>query len=435
LSKPRILIVGCGGIGGTLGANLLHQGHDVTLLTRNELIADAINSDGLKTRGELNIGTIQGRAVCRLPAQCRPFDFVLLATQPPQVEKAARQVLPHLAENGHMVCFQNGLCELRVANIVAPTCIIGAIVAWGASMVEPGLYDRTSAGGFVLGKLDGSVDPALRGLGRLLEAVGPVSTTNNLLGARWSKLAINCAISSLGTVGGERLGILLRHRFVRRLALEVMTEAVQVAHAHGIELEKVSGTIDLDWIALTERERAARLGSAGLVAKHALLLAVGTRYRRLRSSMLNAIERGRTPAVDFLNGEVVDRAKKYSIDTPINAALLAEVWRIADDKTRPGLANLKALFTRSRPLHDKSSGRSAPSSDASGESRDATPSQPEAQAVVAEQPAARASAVPADEPATESPAPPSESPGETTGDAHPDGEAPTTSTTTNEPVV
>ena len=112
------------------------------------------------------------------------------------------------------------------------------------------------------------------------------------MGARWSKLAINCAISSLGTVGGERLGVLMRHRFVRRLALEIMTETVLVARALGVRLEKVSGTLDLDWIALTDAERVSA-GSPGLVAKHALLLAVGARFRRLRSSMLAAIERGR----------------------------------------------------------------------------------------------------------------------------------------------
>src|SRR5262249_42531744 len=153
-------------------------------------------------------------------------------------------------------------------------------------------------------------DPPSRGaesrieeLARILECIGPTSTTTNLAGARWSKLAINCAISSLGTIGGDRLGVLMRHRFVRRLALEIMTETVQVARGLGVRLEKVSGTIDLDWIALTEADRMSS-GSASLVAKHALLLAVGARYRRLRSSMLAAIERGRMPAIEFLNGEV-----------------------------------------------------------------------------------------------------------------------------------
>ena len=132
-----------------------------------------------------------------------------------------------------------------------------------------------------------------------------MTLTQNLRGARWSKLALNCAVSALGTIAGERLGPLVRVRRYRRLALEVMTECVAVAKAEGVQLEKVAGTLDLDWIALSEADRASR-GSAALTAKHALLLAVGLRYRRMRSSMLAAIERGRTPAIDFLNGEVVD---------------------------------------------------------------------------------------------------------------------------------
>ena len=80
---------------------------------------------------------------------------MLLATQPPQVEEAARRALPALAPRGAMVCFQNGLCEERVAAIAGPDRAFGAIVAWGASMVEPGVYDRTSSGGFVLGRPGG----------------------------------------------------------------------------------------------------------------------------------------------------------------------------------------------------------------------------------------------------------------------------------------
>ena len=357
--------MGCGGIGGIIAAHLFEQGHDVTALTTNPLIADAVNEHGFRVRGDGSPGTVRGRAVRELAGTTAPFDYVFLATQPPQLEQAARQVLPALAPRGAMVCFQNGLCEERVAAIAGRERTLGAIVAWGASMVEPGVYDRTSSGGFVLGSLpapaggfDGGLegssqpstpDPRLDELARLLEAVGPTSITDNLIGARWSKLAINCAISSLGTVGGERLGVLMRHRFVRRLALEIMTETVLVARALGVRLEKVSGTLDLDWIALTDAERVAA-GSPGLIAKHALLLAVGARYRRLRSSMLAAIERGRPPAVDFLNGEVATRGVALGVPTPINAAVRDEVLAIARGQGKPAVDRLRAFFERTRAL-------------------------------------------------------------------------------------
>ena len=214
-------------------------------------------------------------------------------------------------------------------------------------MVEPGLYDRISVGGFSLGRLDGVVDERLEELGRVLEAVGPVTLTHNLRGARWSKLAINAAISTLGTIGGDRLGALMRHRHVRRLALDIMTETVAVARAEGVELEKVSGTLDLDWIALTEAEKTAA-GTPGLLAKHTLLLAVGARYRRLRSSMLAAIERGRPPAVDFLNGEIIERAREHRIATPVNEAARSLVWEIAGGKKRASHETLRALYDQTR---------------------------------------------------------------------------------------
>lgn len=369
-SGPRLLVVGCGGIGGVVAAHLFEQGHDVTALTTNAQIADAINAGGFRLRGEGSPGVVRGRAVTAIPKTAAPFDYILLATQPPQVEEAARGVVAHLATNGAMVCFQNGLCEERVAAISGPDRILGAIVAWGASMVEPGVYDRTSAGGFVLGRvrfgnpeaesspsypeayrspISDTVDPRIDELARILEAVGPTTTSTNLAGARWSKLAINCAITSLGTVGGDRLGVLMRHRHVRRLALEIMTETVAVARALGVALEKVSGTLDLEWIALTDSERVAA-GSPGLFAKHALLLAVGARYRRLRSSMLAAIERGRPPAVDFLNGEVVTRGAALGIPTPINAAVREQVLEIARGKARPSLDLMRRFFERTRAL-------------------------------------------------------------------------------------
>jgi 2-dehydropantoate 2-reductase len=86
-------------------------------------------------------------------------------------------------------------------------------------------------GGFQIGRLDGGDDARLAELARLLESIGPTTPPHNLLGSRWSKLAINCAISSLGTIGGDRLGVLMRQPHVRRLALEIMTEVTDVARA------------------------------------------------------------------------------------------------------------------------------------------------------------------------------------------------------------
>lgn len=355
-ASPTVLVVGAGGIGGNVAAGLSSDGSaaSVVCLSTNAEIAAAINERGYRVRGRgplVGGGAevrVPGRAVTRVGPDDGPFDVVILCTQPPQVEEAARSVVDRLAPDGVILVLQNGLCEERVAQIAGADRVVGVVVAWGASMADPGVYERTSDGGFVIGRHDGKDDPRLARLAALLNPVGPVQITRNLAGARWSKLAINCGISTLGTIGGDRLGPLMRLMWARRLGLEIVTEVVAVAHAEGVQLEKVIGAVDLDWLALTDVERRATLGSPTLFLKHSLMLGVGARYRNLRSSMLAAIERGRKPAVGFLNGEISERGVRHGIPTPRNDAAVAYVHAIASGERKPSVESLRALFDATR---------------------------------------------------------------------------------------
>lgn len=341
--------MGAGGIGGIVAATLTEVGAAVTVVSTNPAIRTAVDRAGYRVIDEGEERIVRGWIA---PAPEGSYDLCILATQPPSVEDAARTAVRHLAPDGQVVVLQNGLCEERVAAVAGAERVIGGIVAWGASMPEPGRYERTAHGGFALGRLSGELDADVRRVGELLEAVGPVTLTTNLRGARWSKLALNCAVSALGTIAGERLGPLVRVRRYRRLALEIMTEVVAIARAERVDLEKVAGTLDLAWIALSDTDKA-RSASVGLTAKHALLLAVGLRYRRMRSSMLAAIERGRTPAIDFLNGEVVARGARHGIATPHNARIVELVWEIARGTQKSSRATLDSACA---PLADADAG-------------------------------------------------------------------------------
>lgn len=348
--QPRVLVLGCGGIGGTVAAHLAAQGTDVCAVTRTSTVAQAVNSRGYVLTGVGIEGErrIPGRMEVGIPPGAGPFDYALLATQPTDLEAAARQALPHLGPDGRLVTLPNGLPEERVASAIGDRDrVLGGIVSWGASHPTPGVFERTSEGGFVLGRLDGRTEPALERLAALLQPIGPTELSDNLRGARWSKLAMNCAISSLGTLGGDRLGVLMRYRHVRRLALEVMTEVVELARAEGVRLEKLAGTVDLEWLALGPRERQLK-GSLSLTAKHALLLVVGLRYRRLRSSMLAALERGRTPPVEYLNGEITRLARAHGQHPRINDQLVRRVLDLARGSRQPAHDELRKLYEETR---------------------------------------------------------------------------------------
>ena len=71
---------------------------------------------------------------------------------------------------------QNGLCEDRVAAIVGGQRVIGAIVAWGASMPEPGRYERSGCRRLPIGRRSRRRwRRELERVGELLEAIGAVT--------------------------------------------------------------------------------------------------------------------------------------------------------------------------------------------------------------------------------------------------------------------
>jgi 2-dehydropantoate 2-reductase len=351
VGSMRVLLVGCGGIGGVVAAVLTRAGVEIELATGNPAISAAIRAHGLRVReldgSEWSVAPLRPPEV-EISDRGGPIDLCLLATKTTTLDEALAAVRPRLHPQGQVVLLQNGLPEQRAEAILGSERVIGCVVGWGATFIEPGLSARTSQGGLQLGRrqaASGSDDKlasavALLGRGFATQQVG------NLAGVRWSKLAINCATSTLGAAGGDRLGALLRQRFVRRLTLEIWAELAAVARAEGIRLARVMGTLDIAKLAITDGERQRRLGSPGLLLKHSLLLGLGLKYRHMRSSMAVAIERGRQPEIDYLNGEIVRRGEALGIKTPVNRALCQLIHDIVAGRALPSPSTLYAVYQR-----------------------------------------------------------------------------------------
>jgi ketopantoate reductase len=54
---------------------------------------------------------------------------------------------------------------------------------------------------------------------------------------------------------------------------------------------------------------------------------IGFKYRKIKFSSLQSIERGRRPEIDFLNGYICDRGRDLNVSTPVNDAVRANYWR------------------------------------------------------------------------------------------------------------
>jgi len=104
----------------------------------------------------------------------------------------------------------------------------------------------------------------------------------------------------------------------------------------------VAGTLDLEWLALGADY--GQKASMSLATKHALMLAVGARYRRMRSSMLSALERGREPAVDFLKRRGGRARRAHGLSVPVNARARELVWAVARAERVSSRALLRELL-------------------------------------------------------------------------------------------
>jgi len=78
-------------------------------------------------------------------------------------------------------------------------------------------------------------------------------------------------------------------------------------------------------------------------SKDVVMRFLGRRYRDLRSSSLQSLERGRKTEVDYLNGHVVRAAEARGMDAPLNRTLVRLIHEIEDGQRPLSPDNLGEL--------------------------------------------------------------------------------------------
>ncbi|OLC73430.1 MAG: hypothetical protein AUH83_11855 [Deltaproteobacteria bacterium 13_1_40CM_4_68_19] len=300
----RIGVIGLGAIGGVTAQRLLDAGFEVSL-------------GAGRLHEEIASKFPRARVGKSLPEG--EYGLILLCVRTADTERALAPAAPLLKPDGAVVCLQNGLPEERVARIVGAQRVLGAVIGWSATMTEPGEYVITGGGKFTLG---GS-SPRLEHARLVLQHAFPVRVTYNLAGARWSKLAMNCAMSTLGAITGFSLGELAARRYVRTLALGIVAEVVDAARARGVTLEAVAG-VRPDWLVRLPVPLA-----------HAAVWLAARRRPEQKSGMIARLRQGRPAGIEDLNA---------LIDAPLNNTLVRQVREIERGERRISPQNLSELL-------------------------------------------------------------------------------------------
>lgn len=348
MESSRVAVVGAGAIGGPVACFLARAGVPVQVAVKHGTIREAIERQGLVVEG------IRGRHVARLHAVEAiedfegPLDCAFLAVKTFDTADAAARLRPKLAKDGFVVTLQNGITLDNANDALGRDRVLGCVVEWGSTMLGPGRIDVTSKGRFMLGEQDGKVTPRLRLAKEWLEHTYPVDLVEDVRGALYSKLIVNSCITTTGAVTGQTLGTMLKARRARDVFLFIATEGIRVGQAAKVRLYPVAnGRMKPEMLGLDTAHGVAR--GFELWKRHALLRLVGMKYRRLRSSMLQSLERGGKTEVDAMNGVIAAWGRTHGVATPVNDALVRMVHEIEAGRrtsTPRNLDELPALASR-----------------------------------------------------------------------------------------
>lgn len=288
----RFAVVGAGAVGCYFGGMLARVGSPVTLIGR------AMHVDAIRARG-LRLETQHFDEHLMVDAQSdaaavADADVVLFCVKSTDSEKSAREMAPYLASDAVVLSLQNGVENADILRSILSQRVIASVVYVATEMAAPGHLKHHGRGELV-------IDDAPEGaaiVDAFAKAGVPVQRSENVRGAQWAKLIVNCAYNALSAVTQKPYGKLVEVEGVPQLMDAIVDECLRVASAEGVHIPG-------------DAHEATRRIAQTMAGQY--------------SSTAQDVARGKPNEIDYLNGYIVRRGRTHGIDTPINQTLLTLV--------------------------------------------------------------------------------------------------------------
>jgi 2-dehydropantoate 2-reductase len=292
-SSLKVTVMGAGAVGCYFGGMLARAGHAVTLVARPQHV-EAIARDGLRME------TVQFDERVKLaatsdPASVAGADVVLFSVKSTDTEAAGAQIAPHLKPGALVLTLQNGVDNAERLRAVLPGVQVAAAVVYVATeMAGPGHLLHKGRGDLVIEPSPGSA-----GFAQALIAAGvPTEISEDVRGALWAKLVLNCAFNAISAIAQQPYGKVVQGPGVPQLMADTVAECLAVAQAEGVAVP----------------------GDMGAACRK-LIEAMPGQY----SSTAQDLARHKHTEIDYLNGLIVRRGEALGVPTPANNALWALV--------------------------------------------------------------------------------------------------------------
>ena len=342
----KIAVLGAGAIGSSVSADLVTAGYDVTVIDQWPAQVEALRSKGLRVEipdGNLELPPLKALHLCDLASANLAFDIVLLAVKSNDHRWLAEFIRPYLKDEGVLVGVMNGMNDDSIASIVGRNRTVGCCIELSAEIFTPGLVQRnTTHQGtwFAVGELDGFYTPRAKEIQAILSHVARCDVTNNIYGAKWTKLIANTMTMGphglLGLHNAEAVGL----PGMADIAVQIGKESLAVGAALGYRIEPIFG-LRADEFAGSNEENL-------VTARQTLMKHVGGRSR---TAPIHDHIKGRRSEMEYISGLVSRKGRELGIPTPGNDAVVEIDRKINEGTLKMEPANFELLKERVRALN------------------------------------------------------------------------------------
>ncbi|HCP00162.1 MAG: hypothetical protein CL573_04030 [Alphaproteobacteria bacterium] len=331
--NKKIAVVGTGANGGGTAAALAHAGLDVTLIDQWPAHVEAMRVNGLEINfpdETINV-PVAAYHLCDVCTLNLRFDIVLVMVKAYDTRWACELIKPYLKEDGLLVGVQNAMMLDDIAEIIGPERTLGCVMEMSSEIFTPGVIQRNTTREhtwFGVGAVNEATEGRVEEIEELLQHVGKVSTTNEIISAKWMKLVVNTMCLGPLAMLGLTLYEAMKVPGMREFTLRAGTEALAVGQTLGHTIQPIFGLTPgdvKDTNRLLEKmldKLAADIGPAA------------------RDCVLQDHLKGRYSEVDLINGLVVTEGTKSGEPTPVNAAVVEITQLIQAGELKPDPSNL-----------------------------------------------------------------------------------------------
>ncbi|SAI67825.1 ketopantoate reductase [Bordetella ansorpii] len=289
-TQHRILVVGCGAMGGIFAAHLTRVA-DVTALDTDAAHVAAIRQDGLRIEGEEQFACTLRAETDAAALHGDNFDAMLFLVKSGRTADALAVLRPLLARNRPLlVTLQNGMGNSEILETGSDCKVARGVSLDAGRYLAPGRIAHLIRGNTTwLGPTRGEAADSAWLAALLTEAGLPTRTLDDPMDAVWSKFVFNCVMNPVGAlllgVNAARYG----SPDITALIDDMARESTDVVRALG-------GRFAFDPMALVHDTRAGRRP----VSRHA-------------GSMALDIARGAATEIDELTGFIVREGERLGI--------------------------------------------------------------------------------------------------------------------------